>query len=461
MNTRPLSVPWITIAVVLGCCVALPAAEPAPDRKPGNKPERVEWFQDLSLGMFIHWSVDAPLGVVISHSLVDASDDYCKRFFEELPKTFNPKRFDADEIALLAKTSGMKYAVFTTKHHSGFCMWDTKTTDFSIMHTPYGKDVTAQLVKALRKHGVAVGFYFSPDDFHFLWKQGKPISREVSDGVLPLENPPLMAHDKAQLKELLTNYGPIDLMFIDGPIVGRQDEGLKEYCWALQPDIVVTRGAMDTPEQEMPGRPLPPPWEACFTLGRAWQYQPTNEDFKSGTQLIQMLIETRAKGGNLLLNIGPRPDGGLREEEEARIREMALWNFVNGEAIFGARAWHTTNEGKVWFTRGRGEDADTVYAIIPGDPVTGEPWTYGTRKTVVLKGVRATDKTKVQVLGQAGRRVEYRPFIDAKTTWAQDDKGLYVSAVNTQRLADDRKWPNPVVLKITHARAAGADSGEK
>ena len=446
------------IAALAIVCGTVGGAEPAAGKgrnAPGNKPERVEWFQDLSLGMFIHWSVDCQLGVVISHSLVGASDEYCQRYFDELPGTFNPKRFDPAEVAALAKVAGMKYVVFTTKHHSGFCMWDTKTSDFSVTRTPYGKDVTAELVEALRAQGIAVGFYFSPDDFHFLWKHGKPISREVKDRVLPLEYPALMEHDKAQLKELLTNYGPIDILFIDGPVVGRQDEGLKEFCWKIQPNLVITRGAMDTPEQELPGKPLKGPWEACFTLGRAWQYQPTNEDYKSGTQLIHMLVETRAKGGNLLLNVGPRPDGALREEEEARVREMALWNFVNREAVFDTRPWHVTNEGRVWFTRGKGEkDADTVYAIVLGDPVTGEVWQYGTRKTVALKSVRATDKTEVQVLGQNGERVEYRPFIDARTTWTQDETALHVSAVNAQRLADDRKWPNPVVLKITHARAA-------
>ena len=124
-----------------------PAATAVPPATLGNKPERVEWFEQLSLGMFVHWSADSQFGTVISHSLVGASDEYCKRYFEELPATFNPKHFDADEIAALAKLVGMKYVVFTTKHHSGFCMWDTATTDFSIMHTPYAKDVTAELVR--------------------------------------------------------------------------------------------------------------------------------------------------------------------------------------------------------------------------------------------------------------------------------------------------------------------------
>ena len=133
-----------------------------------------------------------------------------------------------------------------------------------------------------------------------------------------------MAHDKAQLKELLTNYGKIDIFFFDGP-----EEGLKEYAWQLQPELVVTRGQMQTPEQNLPDKPVPGPWEACFTMGTDWQYKPTNDPQKSGTEIINMLIEIRAKGGNLLLNIGPKPDGEIQIEQEALLREIALWNLVN------------------------------------------------------------------------------------------------------------------------------------
>jgi alpha-L-fucosidase len=436
--------------------VPVPAAEgkgeggAAPSGPLHNKPERVAWFQDLSLGMFVHWSADSQLGAVISHSLVGSSDDYARRYFEELPRTFNPKKFDPDAIAALAKLAGMRYVVFTTRHHSGFCMWDTATTDFSVAHTPYAKDVTAELVRALRKQGVAVGFYFSPDDFHFLWKQGKPISRDKVHNVLPLENPPLLEHDKAQLRELLTRYGPIDVLFLDGPIVGRQDEGLRDFCWGLQPDLVITRGAMDTPEQEIPGKPLKGPWEACFTLGTAWQWQP-EDTYKSGPQLVSMFVETRAKGGNLLLNIGPRPDGSLVSEQEDRVRELALWNFVNREAVFGTVPWVVTNEGKVWFTKAK--DADTVYAIVTADPRAGEPWAFGARKTITLKSVRATGQTKIEVLGQSGAVVEYQPTTDAKATWTHDEEGLHVSAVRAQRLWDNWSWPFPVVLKVTHAQS--------
>ena len=240
---------------------------------------------DLGLGMFIHWSVDVQVGAVISHSMAGASDDYLKRFTEELPKTFNPHKFNPDDWAVLAKLAGMKYVVFTAKHHGGFCMWDTKTTAFNIMNTPFKKDATKAIFDAFRKQGIAIGVYYSPEDFYYLYKHHIPIGRMQLPQHFPEKNPGLMAYDKSQIKELLTNYGKIDFIFFDGPA-----EGLKEYAWQLQPEIVVTRGAMHTPEQELPDSILPGPWEACFTMGTDWQYKPTNDPQKSGTEMINMLI---------------------------------------------------------------------------------------------------------------------------------------------------------------------------
>lgn len=413
----------------------------------GNKPERLEWFQDLGLGLFIHWSVDSQIGSVISHSLVGASDQYMQKYINELPDSFNPTEFDPDEWARLAKLAGMKYVVFTAKHHSGFCMFDTETTDFNIMNTPYSKDITAELVEAFRARGIAIGFYFSPDDFHFLYRQGTTISRRRPE-VFPVNNPELMQHDKAQIKELLTKYGPVDIIFIDGPA-----EGLREWCWELNPDIVVTRGAMETPEisastgQELPEETSIDPWEACYTMGTSWQWKPTNEQYRSGTDLIEQLIEARAKGGNMLLNIGPKANGEIPAEQEARLREMALWNMVNGEAIYQVRPWVLTNEKNIWFTRSK--QNNTVYAII-----TRPEWEWGEEKTVTLKSVAAGKNSEITVLGQSGKVLEYNPGVTPETTWITGKAGLYVTATRAQRLYNDRTWPNPVVLKITHAEPA-------
>jgi alpha-L-fucosidase len=429
---------WLLLAAL--SCVQPLAAQPQP---PGNRPDRLEWFRDLGFGMFIHWSMDSQLGSVISHSMVGASEDYLKRFTVDLPTTFNPRKFHPQDWAVLAKLAGMKYVVFTTKHHSGFCMFETKTTDFSIIHTPFRRDITAEIVTAFREQGIAPGFYFSPDDFWWLYKNGKNIQRNTPD-VAPANNPGLMAHDQAQVKELLTNYGPIDIVFFDGPA-----EGLRELAWKLQPNVVVTRGAIQTPEQYIPGAPLEGVWESNLTMGTQWQYKPTNELYKSGGRLIEILIETRAKGGNLLLNVGPKPDGELPIEQEERLREIALWMFVNHESIYATRPWVLTNEGEIWFTKRK--DENTVYAFIKQTP---HLWTLGEWRDIVLKSVRATEKTEASVLGQNDKVLEYKPDVAPKTTWKQEADGLHVRVMRAQRLYNDRKWPNPVVVKLTNVTPA-------
>ena len=395
----------------------------------------------MGFGMFIHWSMDSQVGAVISHSMAGASEDYLQRFIYELPKTFNPGKFNPDDWAILAKLAGMKYVVFTAKHHSGFCMWDTKTTEFNIMNTPFNRDILKEVLEAFRRQGLATGIYFSPEDFHFFHENNIPVGRLQNPLHYPVNNRELMAYDKAQIKELLTGYGKIDLLFFDGPA-----EELKEYAWKLQPEVVITRGQMETPEQELPDKPIPGPWEACFTMGTDWQYKPTNDPHKSGTEIINMLIETRAKGGNLLLNVGPKPDGELQIEQEALLREVALWNLVNQEAIHMIRPWEIIKEGDVWFTKAK--DRNTLYAFIPA----GKEWKYGERKDFVFRTLSGNDQTKVSILGYASELVEYKPGFDAGIYTSSTPIGLVISAVNGHRLYTNNQWPNPVVLKIENVK---------
>ncbi len=409
----------------------------------GNDKVKTEWFKNQGLGLFIHWSMDSQLGSVISHSMVGASNDYLKRYINDLPKTFNPTHFNPDEWARQAKMAGVRYMVFTTKHHSGFCMFETKTTDFNIMNTPYGKDITKEVVDAYRRWGIAIGFYFSPDDFWLLHRQSHNVSRARPEAN-PLNNDELMEHNKAQITELLNNYGDIDLMFFDG-----EAEGLKQLTWELSPKTLVTRGDMATPEQTIPEKAMSGPWEACFTLGTQWSYKPTHETYKSGSELINMLIETRAKGGNLLLNVGPKLDGELPIQQTDRMQELALWLFVNHEAIYDIRPLPLIKEGltldhEVWYTKSK--DGDTVYAII-----TGKPWSKGERKVISLKNIQATEQTEVEILGQSGEVLEYHPNVNPKASWTQDNDYLHISAMRAQRLHNDNKWPNPVVIRITKA----------
>ncbi|NWG13260.1 MAG: alpha-L-fucosidase [Acidobacteria bacterium] len=406
-----------------------------------NRPEREQWLRDLGFGVFIHWNVDVNLGSVISHSLVGADATYVRRYFDILPRYLFPRKFDPREWARLARLAGMRYAVFTAKHHAGFCWWDTKTTPFNILNTPLKRDVVREYVDAFRAEGLAIGFYISPDDFWWFHHNGYPIARPPAPSTTTREIPALRAYVRQQLRELLTNYGMVDVLFIDGPA-----HGLRELAWEINPEIVVTRGAIETPEQHVPGVPGDALWEACITIGDAWQHKPADSP-KSSQKLIETLIEIRAKGGNLLLNVGPRPDGELSQSEEARLRDIALWHFVNGEAINTVRPWVITNEGNIWFTRHKRDG--TVYAFV-----TRSPWKLGERRELTLKSVRATPKTVVGILGQSDEILEYRPDIKPKTEWRQTENGLVISAMTAQRMYDDRRWDKPVVLRITHAEPA-------
>ena len=415
-----------------------------------NRPEDLEWLRDAGLGLFIHWSLDSQLGCVISHSLVGASKDYVDRFYEELPKTLNPKKWDFDHLAELARLAGFQYAVFTTKHHNGFCLWDSRTTDFNIMNTPYGKDLVKQYAEAFRKQGIKVGLYFSPEDFRYLRSQGltitrtplEPYSKEVTEGYRQLLTD--------QMTELMTNFGKIDVMFFDGgeTMYNEEGESLQQLCmrvaWDLQPGILITRGAIPTPEQQLPGVGVDFAWEGCITLGTAWQYQPTNETYKTGLHVIRLLTETRAKGGSLLLNIGPDANGELCRAQEDIIRELALWHFLNHEAIHNTRPWIITNEDSAWLLRSK--DGSALYAVL----FDQKDWDRGQRREFLLKSVKASPDTMVEVLGQTGELTEYRPDLDAHTYWEQREDGLHISAMHAQRIYCGIQWRNPLVLKITH-----------
>lgn len=402
-----------------------------------NKPERQEWLRDLGLGMFVHWSIDSQLGIVISHSMVGASDDYNNRFINELPQTFDPQDFDAYKIAKQAKLAGMKYIVFTTKHHSGFCMWDTKTTDFKITNTPYGEDLLKEYVEGVRKAGLAVGFYYSPEDFKFLYDNNITVRRrglDLDDEFMAKYNDFI----RRQTNELFSNYGKVDVLFIDG----NPEEPCKEEAWDLQPDLVITRGAVSTPEQKLPGVADDNLWESCVTMGTQWQYKPTNDDLKPAGRIIEMLIETRAKGGNLLLNIGLDPFGEMPDPESRNLTELAAWQFVNREAVVAVRPWIVTHEENIWFTASK--DRKTVYAIVTDI----SDWTKGHRKAFVLGSVKATPETKISVLGQNDKVVEYNPDADATSRFKQTEKGLEISVVRAQRIYNNSKWPNPITVKL-------------
>lgn len=414
-----------------------------------NIPEREAEFMDWGLGMFVHWAHDSQLGSVISHHMDMASDKHLDRMVNELPKTFNPVDYDPDKWMKIAKLAGVKYMVFTTKHHSGFCMWDTKTTDYGIMNTPYKKDITKMYVDACRRHGMKVGLYYSPEDFAWNYAEGYP----ARGGKMPHDkHRELVDYTKLHLKELLTNYGPIDVMFLDG---GHKGE-LAQYCHEVDPNCIVTRGEIVTPEQKLPKDPIPGPWETCFTLGNQWQYKPTNDDYKTGTQLINMFVETRAKGGNLLINVGPKPNGEIPIEQEERFRELALWMFVNDEAVHDIRACKVAgSEKEGYFTRSK--DGKYTYVILTqfteDKPVPkNQLWGRGKRKEFVLPKLIAGEDTKMTILGQDHRQERYQDRIDMTLKFQNSPEGLKVDIPRQQRLYNNRRWPNAVVLRFENVQ---------
>jgi len=411
-----------------------------------NKPEREEWLMDYGFGIFIHWSVDSQLGTVISHSLAGASQDYVERYIHDLPTTFYPKQWDPYQLGLILKRAGAHYVVFTTKHHSGFCMWDTETTDFNVMNTPYQQDVVKSYVDGMRKAGLAVGYYYSPEDFIFSYRNGiKHINRVFKEKEYMPFKEKYKAHVENQITELFTNYGQIDVFFNDGNIYGFANPKV----WELQPNCLITRSAIPTPEQSVPSVGIAGAWESCLTMTDQWHYKPNDVNRKTPMRMIEILVETRAKGGALLLNIGPRPDGTLDDADYENLTTLAAWNFINQEGITKTRPWIVTNEGPIWFTKRK--DENTVYAFLFGE----KDWQRGERREFVLHSVQSTEQTKASVLGMSGEIVEYNANMRGKAypQFEQKEDGLHLSVVRAQRIYNNQQWPYPLVVKLENVNA--------
>jgi len=376
-------------ALILAACGYAGGAEtPPPGPQNHNRAASAEAFTDWGFGLFIHWGPVAQMGKEISWPVHRASEAFRDKYFS-LYKTFNPAKFAPERWARLAKHAGMKYVVFTAKHWDGFCMFDSKYTEFDIMNTPYGQDICAQLADAFHKEGIALGWYYGPVDWHYLYKMG---TKGVYQHNVPLRKykKPFGTHDLAlvpyelkQIGELLSNYGKVAVMWYDwyGDCTA-----LKRHTWTLQPDVFIARSEIATPEQRIPkpGKAPKGPWETCMTMGRQWAYRP-NDTYKSVTQLVHILVKVRAMGGNYLLNVGPKADGTLPEPQVDILKGLAEWMDVNAEAIHGVRRWKTTREGDLWFTRKK--DGSALYAVLLRWP-DGPELTVSSLKGAPVKGVR-------------------------------------------------------------------------
>jgi alpha-L-fucosidase len=323
----------------------------------------MNWFKHAGLGLFVHWDHASQQGIEISWPLVgrwqwpgyDAvnmeSDDVSVAEYHSTAATFNPVRWDAADLARRAREAGARYVVFTTKHAAGYSMFHTKHSDYSIEHSPFGRDVTRELVDAVRAEGLRVGLYYSLPDWHHpdypaFTDADRPYARESYRRATDEQWGRYLRYMHDQLTELLTQYGQIDLLWFDGDWERTVEEWradqIRMLVKSLQPKIVINdrlpqHGDYGTPEQVTPIAPPPGPWELCLTMSESWGYRPADHRHKTARQLAVYLSEVTGKGGNLLLNVGPTGEGQLPDWQVERLDALAGWTGRHGEAVLGVR----------------------------------------------------------------------------------------------------------------------------
>ena len=303
-----------------------------------------DWFDQAKFGMFIHWGLYSipAMGEWLMHRKKIPPEEYNKLAGQfRLPDSFSP-----EEWVLLAKRAGAKYVVLTTRHHDGFALFDSKESDFNSVKTAAGRDFVREYVEACRKHGLRVGLYYSIMSWQFPACHTGPL-------VDPKGWEEMVSNTHAQLREIMTNYGKIDLLWYDGCVTfGIGDPLSHQRFWrttelnamvrSLQPGILINdRAALSedfaTPEQRVAPPPAPRRWEACMTINSNWGYNHADKEFKSVEELLRSLVHCASHGGNLLLNVGPRADGSVQPEAVERLHAMGDWLAVNGEAVYGTR----------------------------------------------------------------------------------------------------------------------------
>lgn len=387
------------------------AHEPQAAHEPWLK-ERLAWFSDLKFGLFVHWGIYSLWGCTESWPLV-AEEPWARdpqlpawiesrhdlsRFqqaYRRLNERFNPRAFDPAAWAATAQAAGMKYFDFTTKHHDGFCLWDTRTTDYRVthpscpFHTHRYADVTRALFDHFRAAGMAISCYFSKSDWHspFYWKPDLPAPTR-DPNYIPRAEPQIwdqfVHFTHAQLLELMSGYGPIDVLWLDGGQVRPPEQDIRmddlmQQARRHQPGLIVVDRTVGgphenilTPEQQVPAAPLNGVWETSATLGTSFSYKP-NDEYKSVRQTIHLLVDVVSKGGNLLLGIGADAHGQLPPEAIARLRGVGDWLKTNGEAIYATRQMTPFTQSDealdVRFTR----KDHTLYAIILAKPMQQRP----------------------------------------------------------------------------------------
>ena len=303
-----------------------------------DRARRMKWWQEARFGMFIHWGPVSLKGTEIGWSRGgqrrghgEGRGEIPVEVYDNLYKEFNPTKFNARQWVQIAKDAGMKYMVFTTKHHDGFCEFDSKLTDYKITHSPFKRDVVAELTSACHEAGMPIGFYYSPPDWHHPDYRTENHARYIE-------------YMHGQIRELLSNYGKIAIMWFDGlggTLKDWNSTAMFEDIFRLQPDIIINNRAglaadHDTPEQQIGKFQNHRPWESCITICRQWAWKPDDE-MKSFKDCIRTLVRCTGGDGNLLFNVGPMPTGEIEPRQVERLKEMGQWLGQYGESIYGAR----------------------------------------------------------------------------------------------------------------------------
>ena len=333
-----------------------------PRETDAEKTGRLKWWTDARFGLFIHFGLYA---LPARHEWMKNHERLTNEQYQKYFDNFNPDLFNPREWARMAKAAGMKYAVITSKHHEGFCLWDSKYTDYKVTNTPFGRDLLKEFVEAFRAEGLKVGFYYSLLDWHHpdytidVMHPLRPANEADYDRLnAGKDMNRYRQYMKDQVRELLTNYGEISIMWFDFSFPGKHGKGrddwdsvgLLKLARSLQPNIIVddrldlqdVEGGWDftTPEQvvvtkwpEYKGKKIP--WETCQTFSGSWGYYRDEYTWKSPSQLIQLLINSVSKGGNLLLNVGPTGRGTFDQRAQERLEAMGDWMAVNSRSIYG------------------------------------------------------------------------------------------------------------------------------
>ena len=316
--------------------------------------DRIQWWRDAKFGLFIHWGPVSLVGKEIGWSRAaarpgtkrGAGNEVPLEIYDNLYKKFNPTRFDAAAWVQMAQRAGMKYLVFTTRHHDGFSMWDTQASEYKITapESPYRRDIVRQLADAAHAGNLRFGTYYSQPDWHH------------PDAFTP-RHANYVAYLHKQLRELMTDYGRVDVLWFDGlgDRVRYRDETAANFgaesihpvIRALQPNILINNRDglpedFDTPEQRVGRMQIDRPWESCITIAQQWAWKP-GDVLKSRAEILQLLVTTVTGDGNLLLNVGPQPDGRIEARQVERLDEIGAWLKQNGEAIYGTRGGPWTN----------------------------------------------------------------------------------------------------------------------